>query len=70
MFDRKPEGKRPTPWGRAFFFGNPKIHFHVYKNKPLDLNLSHINPFLILIPYFFNVQFNIIPNLSLGLSDG
>jgi hypothetical protein len=46
---------------------NPKVHYRVHKSPSLDLNSSHLNPVQTLIPCFFKIQFNIIPNLSLGL---
>jgi hypothetical protein len=41
------------------FLWNPKDHHLVYKNLPLDPNLSQMNPVHIFVTYFIKVNFNI-----------
>jgi hypothetical protein len=37
----------------------PKVNDHVHKSLPLVSVLNHINPAYTLLPYFFNIHFNI-----------
>jgi hypothetical protein len=39
---------------------NPKVHYYVHNNSPLDPILSHWNSVHTLRPYFFQTNFNII----------
>jgi hypothetical protein len=42
----------------------PKFHYHALKSPPIEYFLNEINPFHILLSYFFKVDINIIPIFS------
>jgi hypothetical protein len=49
---------------------NQKVHYRVYKSRPLAPTLSQMNPVHILSPYFPKVHSNLSPHLHLGPPSG
>jgi len=41
-------------------FWNPKFHYHVHSNLPLDPVLSQVNPIHLIDPYLPKVHLNVI----------
>jgi len=59
--DSSSDSQKKSP----IFYGKRNLDF-MFERSPLDPNLNHMNPVLILSPSFFKIHFNIISHLSLS----